>query len=191
MMNALRKRTVAEDLSQRTALVSQVKSLKMKIKRVEEILYAAENSPNGKAIHYYMTQMNDHITELEQVEFKLEELDHVEYSPLPEDVLMEVARDFKTVFEESNLVLRKSFLHSLIEKIVIKDHDAKLVYHPPAQAEGLCPEANFRFICLLTQAVLCSVFLLRCGMRLPPLIRDPRHPLRTKINFALQYQSQS
>ncbi len=40
--------------------------------------------------------------------------------------------------------MRKNFLHSFIERIVIKDEEARLIYRPPIQDEGLCLSETLR-----------------------------------------------
>ena len=144
IVNQLRKRTVEEDLSQRTAIVNNIRSLKVKIKTVDDTIMDKANKMDHKTLIYYTDKLGGHLRELETNQLRLEELDTIEYNPLPEDIARIVAEKFRELFKDSNLVMRKNFLHNFIEKIVVKDEEAKLIYKPPIQDEGLCLGGDFR-----------------------------------------------
>ena len=130
IVNVLRKRTAKEDLMLRTTLVDQLKSVKSRIKHIDEILIEGGAELGGKAIRHYFSEAEKLLGEREELELKLEELDKVEYIPLPDDVILAVCKDFEESFKNSNLVVRKSFLHSLIDRIIVKDDEAQIIYHP-------------------------------------------------------------
>ena len=89
ILNKLRKRTVEEDIARRTTIVNEVKSLNMKIKKLDSIILGDEL--DHSALQRYMKQLGDHLREIDSLKLKLSELDNITYNPLPESLVREVA----------------------------------------------------------------------------------------------------
>ena len=138
IVNRLRKKTVAEDLAQRSRMVNQIGRLKIQVKRITDIVLDEEQDIDRVSRINLLNEQGEKLREIQALQEKISYTDALEYVPEPEEVILKAIKGFRQVFDQQDNNLKTEFLKSFVSKIEVNGEEIRITYEAPIPDAECC-----------------------------------------------------